>query len=274
MKPPRFTYHAPGTLDEALELLAARPNARPLAGGQSLMPMLNFRLAAPEHLVDLNRIEALAFIREENDALVIGAMTRQRDIERSELVARRLPLITEAIRMVGHRPTRNRGTLGGSLAHLDPAGELPAVAMALDAQIGVRSRRGARTLRMAEFGIGLLSTALEADELITEVRFPCWPSGHGHAFEEFARRHGDFAIVSVAALVHGERASITLGGVAPVPLRATRAEEHFARTRRITESAALCGEIDALADHAYPAWYRKKLAVSLTQRALERACRK
>jgi aerobic carbon-monoxide dehydrogenase medium subunit len=274
LKPPRFTYHAPGTLDEALELLAARPNARPLAGGQSLMPMLNFRLAAPEHLVDLNRVEALAFIREENDAIVIGAMTRQRDIERSELVAQRLPLITEAIRMVGHRPTRNRGTLGGSLAHLDPAAELPAVAMALDAQIGVRSRRGARILPMAHFGTGLLSTALDPDELVTEVRFPIWPSGHGHAFEEFARRHGDFAIVSVAALVHADRVSITLGGVAPVPLRATSAEEHFARTRHITEAAALCGEIDTFADHAYPAWYRKKLAVSLTQRALERACKK
>jgi aerobic carbon-monoxide dehydrogenase medium subunit len=218
LKPPRFDYHAPATLAEALELLASLPNARALAGGQSLMPMLNFRLAAPEHLVDLNGIEELAFIREESGeetgAVVIGAMTRQRDIEKSELVARRLPIVAQAMRLVGHPATRNRGTLGGSLAHLDAAAELPALAMTLDAEIRIASASGTRTLPMSKFATGLLSTALAPGELVTAVRFPLWREGHGYAFEEYARRHGDFAIASAAVLVDDARVAITLGGVA------------------------------------------------------------
>ena len=271
MKPPRFAYHAPHSVDEALELLGSLPNARPLAGGQSLMPMLNFRLAAPDNLIDLNRIPSLSFIREEGTIIVIGAMTRQRDIEKSALIARRLPLMSEAIKLVGHRQTRNRGTLGGSLAHLDPSAELPAVAMAHDADIILRSRRAERAVKMADFGKGYLTTALEPDELVTEVRFPLWPEGHGHAFEEFARRHGDFAVVSSAVLIDRHRVSITLGGVGPAPLRMPEAERVFSSTKDSEKAARLCGDIDALEDRTYPAWYRKKLAVALTRRALERA---
>jgi CO/xanthine dehydrogenase FAD-binding subunit len=271
VKPAPFTYHAPATLDEALEALS-RPGARALAGGQSLMPMLNFRLASPEHLVDLNNVHELSYINELTPNVVaIGAMTRQRDIEVSDLVARRLPLVAEAIRLVGHRQTRNRGTLGGSLAHLDPSAELPAVAMALDAEVVIRNSTKERRIGIGDLGRGLLTTQLEPGELITEVRFPCWPDGHGHAFEEFARRHGDFAIVSAAALVHGERVSITLGGIAPAPLRMSAAEKLFAQKRDAQAAAELCGAVDALDDHAYPAWYRKKLAVTLARRALERA---
>ncbi|HEX2565960.1 MAG TPA: xanthine dehydrogenase family protein subunit M [Burkholderiales bacterium] len=276
MKPPRFTYHCPGSLGEALDLLATLPNARPLAGGQSLMPMLNFRLASPDHLVDLNALEELAFIREDGDAVVIGALTRQRDIENSALVARRLPLMAEAIRLVGHRQTRNRGTLGGSLAHFDPSAELPAVATALDAEVRIASKRGERTLGMAQFGRGLLSTALESDEIVTEVRLPAWPQGHGHGFQEFARRHGDFAVVSAAALVVRSkgavtRASLTLGGIAPAPLRMAQAEAILQARGTLAQAAEACGSIEALGDATYPAWYRRKLAVSLARRALEQA---
>jgi carbon-monoxide dehydrogenase medium subunit len=278
LKPAPFVYHAPATLAEALELLAAQPNARALAGGQSLMPMLNFRLASPDHLVDLNRIAALSYITEEEDRIVIGAMTRQRDIETSALVAQRLPLLAEAIRHVGHRQTRNRGTLGGSLAHLDPAAELPAVAMAFDADVEVQSARGTRNLRMSDFARGMLTSALAADELITAVRFRPWPEGHGHAFVEFARRHGDFAVASAAALVHVvnekvERVSLTLGGVAAMPVRVVQAEAILrgAHADRIAEAASHCAHIDALEDPVYPAWYRLKLAVTLARRALEKA---
>jgi carbon-monoxide dehydrogenase medium subunit len=276
LKPPRFTYHCPGSLGEALGLLASLPNARPLAGGQSLMPMLNFRLASPDHLVDLNALAELAFIREDADAIVIGALTRQRDIETSTLVARRVPLMADAIRLVGHRQTRNRGTLGGSLAHFDPSAELPAVATALDAEIKVASKRGERTLRMAQFGRGLLSTALESDEIVTEVRFPAWPQGHGHGFQEFARRHGDFAVASAAALVvtsNGAiaRASLTLGGVSPMPMRVPEAEALLKARATIAEAAEACSRIEAMEDPTYPAWYRRKLAVGLARRALEQA---
>jgi carbon-monoxide dehydrogenase medium subunit len=244
------------------------------------MPMLNFRLAAPDHLIDLNRVAGLSYIREDEGQIVIGAMTRQRDIETSDLVARRLPLLAEAIRLVGHRQTRNRGTLGGSLAHLDPAAELPTVAMAFDAEIEVRSQTSNKTLRMAEFAKGMLATALAADELITEVRFRPWPEGHGRAFVEFARRHGDFAVASAAALVlisNGlvKKASLTLGGVCATAFRVTRAEEILlgkaASAERIVEAASHCADIEALEDPVYPAWYRRKLAVTLARRALEKA---
>jgi carbon-monoxide dehydrogenase medium subunit len=280
LKPAPFVYHAPATLGEALQLLATKRNARALAGGQSLMPMLNFRLASPEHLVDLNRIAGLSYIREQAGTIAIGALTRQRDIEESALISRRLPLLAEAIRLVGHRQTRNRGTLGGSLAHLDPAAELPAVAMAFDADIEISSTRGARTLRMAEFAKGMLATALAPDELLTEVRFRPWPEKHGHAFIEFARRHGDFAIASAAVLIQVsgnrvERISLTLGGVAATPLRVGKAEEILAGAEpsaaRIAEAASHCAEVEALHDPSYPGWYRQKLAVTLSRRALEKA---
>jgi carbon-monoxide dehydrogenase medium subunit len=278
LKPAPFVYHAPATLDEALELLGEHGNARALAGGQSLMPMLNFRLAAPDHLVDLNRIATLAYIREQQGQIVIGAMTRQRDIESSELIARRLPLLAEAIRHVGHRQTRNRGTLGGSLAHLDPAAELPMVAMAFDAELQLQSRRGARTVSMASFPKGALASALEADELITEVRFRPWPQDHRHAFVEFSRRHGDFALASAAVLMiiskdHIEALTLTLGGVAATPLKIETQDLVGKKPSAdlFEKAASRCAEIDALEDPVYPAWYRRKLAVTLARRALESA---
>ena len=282
MKPPPFIYWAPKSAPEALALLAGKPNARLLAGGQSLMPMLNMRLVAPEHVIDLNRVQGLAYIREEAGELAIGGMTRQREIEFSPLVAARLPLMAEAIRSVGHRQTRNRGTLGGSLCHLDPSAELPSVAMAMDATLRIDSAQGSRSIAMADFPEGYMTTSLKPDEMLAEVRIKPWAAGHGWAFLEFARRHGDFAVVSAAALLElaGDgrvrRASLTLGGVGPAPLRMRAAEALLTGEKpdaaRLADAARLCADIDALEDPIYPAWYRQRLAVTLARRALELAC--
>ena len=281
MKPPRFGYHDPDTLREALELLARLENARPLAGGQSLMPMLNMRFVFPEHLVDLNRVSELQGVSFDDGALRVGAMTRQRDIEFSEIVARHCPLMAEALPQVGHRQTRNRGTIGGSLCHLDPAAELPCVAAALDATLEIASARGTREIAFADFPLGYMTPALEPDELLAAVRLPAWPDAHGAAFVEYARRHGDFAIVSAAALLlvgddgRIARASLTLGGVGVAPLRMRDIEESLAgvapTAAMLREAAEACGEIEASDDVHAPAAYRKQLAKVLARRALETA---
>jgi len=281
MKPPPFAYHAPRTVADALKLLAEQPNARPLAGGQSLMPILNFRLGSPDHLVDLNRVEGLAYIREDQDAIIIGAMTRQRDIEFSPLVKARLPLMAEAIHWVGHRQTRNRGTIGGSLCHLDPSAELPTVAMAMDATLRIASATGERVIPMREFAQDLMTTSLAPDELLLEIRVPCWAAGAGAGFVEFARRHGDFAVVSAATLVTLDasgriaRASLTLGGATPTPHRLIETEA--ALVGRAPDPAALdlvaeAGRaVDTMGDVTYPAWYRQRLAATLLRRSLTQA---
>src|SRR3954466_4455407 len=178
MKPPPFSYHDPQTVAEVVALLARLQNARLLAGGQSLMPMLNMRLVGPDHLVDLNGVAALSHIEQDGDALVIGAMTRQRDIERDPLVRARCSLMHEAILHVGHRQTRNRGTLGGSLCQLDPSAELVAVAAALDAAVTVAGAKGARDIAFADFPKTYMTPAIGEDELVTGVRFPLWPKPH------------------------------------------------------------------------------------------------
>jgi aerobic carbon-monoxide dehydrogenase medium subunit len=205
MKPVPFEYFRPDTLEEALALLARHEDAKPLAGGQSLLPMLNFRLARPAALVDLGEIDELAGIRVEDGALVVRAMTRQWDLERSSDV---FPLLREALAHVGHTATRCRGTIGGSLVHADPTAELPVCALALGAEI-VTSRR---VIPAEEFFVSVFTTALEPDELLVEVRFPA-PTGPT-AFLEHAHRHGDFAVVCVARV--GDR--IAVGGVGPTPI--------------------------------------------------------
>jgi len=281
MKPSPFSLHLPESLSEALDLLASRDNARVIAGGQSLMPMLNLRLAFPDDVIDLNGIAELAGLREDGDDIVIGAMTRQRDIEFSPLVAERLPLLKEAILNVGHRQTRNRGTLGGSVCHLDPSAEQPTVAIAMDARLSLRSVRGERMVSMREFAVDLMTSCLEPDEILAAVRFTPWPARAGHAFIEYGRRHGDFAIVSAAALVlldakgAVERCSLTLGGVASVPFRVEAAERLLhgnvpteAVVRAVCAQAARC---EAVGDPTYPAWYRQRLAQRLLERALFKA---
>lgn len=284
MKPPPFAYHDPRTIEDALALLGRLENARPLAGGQSLMPMLNMRYAQPDHIVDLNRIAGLSGIVEQPDGgLVIGAMTRQREIEQSGIVAGRLPLLVEALHEVGHLQTRNRGTIGGSLCHLDPAAELPLVAAATAAEVEIAGPGGRRRVPFAAFPAGFMSPALAPDELLVAVRFPPVPP-HGHAFLEYARRHGDFAIVAVAVILVPDaagrvaRASVTLGGVGAAPVRLPEAEAMltgaepsaalFARAAETTRA------LDPMEDALVPAWYRRHLARVLLERALASAWRR
>ena len=232
MKPPRFEYFAPRALDEALTLLAGHGDrAKLLAGGQSLIPLLNFRLAHPEALIDINRITDLAYIRADDGGVAMGALTRQHAVERSEAVRTRVPIVAEACRLIGHLPIRHRGTIGGNLAHADPASELPAVMLALEAQLTVASTKGTRTLPVDRFFVGPLSTALQTSEMLTEIRVPGLPARTGGAFVEMARRAGDFALVGVAALItldasgRCQRARVALCGVGPTPIRAGAAED-------------------------------------------------
>jgi len=281
MKPPAFAYHDPGTVEEACRLMSTLDNARALAGGQSMMPMLNMRFVLPDHVVDLGRIPALAAIEEGQEALRIGAMVRQRDLEHSPVVARRCPLLIDAIQWVGHRQTRNRGTIGGSLCQLDPAAELPAVCAALDATLTVQSARGTRSMPFAEFPAGYMTPSLEADELLTAIELPDWPQGHGHGFVEFARRHGDYAIVLAAALLAVDadgritRASLTLGGIGPAPVRVRAVEQalvgEVAAAALFREVAEACRGPDAMEDVHAPASYRQQLAVVMARRALDAA---
>jgi aerobic carbon-monoxide dehydrogenase medium subunit len=284
VKPPPFEHHLPRTLREAVGNLREFENARVLAGGQSLVPMLNLRVAYPDHLIDLNAIEGLAFIREDRDELVIGAMTAQRTIEFSELIKRRLPLMAEAILSVGHRQTRNRGTIGGSLCHLDPAAELPLVALAFDATVVVTGGDGERNVAMFDFAAGFMTPAIESDEIVSAIRFKPWPEGHGWSFIEYARRKGDFAMVSVAAMLvvaldgRIARASLALGGVGPVPVRVAAAEKLLVGNTPDPELFARatihCAAIEPLDDALVPAWYRRKLGPVLAQRSLAIACRR
>ena len=216
MKPAPFEYAAPTTVDEALGLLGE--DAKALAGGQSLVPLLNFRLARPRLIVDLNKVGGLGAIRRSRTSLFIGALVRQAAVERSRLIADHWPLLAQAIRHVGHPQTRTRGTVGGSVAHADPAAELPCVLATLDARYHVRSRRGARTLTSDELFVGPLQTSLEPDELLLEIEVPAPPPGARSAFVEYARTHGDFALAGVAVLAAQHETRIGLLGVAPTPL--------------------------------------------------------
>jgi aerobic carbon-monoxide dehydrogenase medium subunit len=282
MKPPRFEYHAPESIEQAVELLTRYGgDAKVLAGGQSLMPMLNFRLARPAALVDINRIRTLAYVREDDGTMALGAMTRQRTIEFSPVVAARLPLLLEATRWVGHLPIRSRGTIGGSIAHADPSAEYPAVLTALDGEVVAQGPRGRRTLAPSALFETYLTTRLAPDELLVEVRLPATPVGAGHAFEEFARRHGDFAIVGIAALVvrDGARCAIArlaCAGAGPVPVRLRAAEEILERDglgeAAVDAAAARAAElVEPDSDIHASADYRRHLTRVLTVRALRRA---
>jgi carbon-monoxide dehydrogenase medium subunit len=281
MKPPRFSYHDPRTATEVVGLLGSLDNAKLLAGGQSLMPMLNMRYVLPDHLIDLNRVDGMSYIRDDGGALEIGAMTRQRDIEFSELVRARCPLMHEAIRQVGHRQTRNRGTLGGSLCHLDPAAELVTVAAALGATVAVAGKTGARSIDFAAFPVAYMTPAIALDELVTGASFPCWPAGHGYGFVEFSRRHGDFAIVSAAVLIEEDRggkvtrAAVALGGMGPAPVRPSDLERALIGEtiddNRLRELCEPLRRLEAIDDIHAPAAYRQQLATVLARRALLKA---
>jgi aerobic carbon-monoxide dehydrogenase medium subunit len=248
VKPPPFTYSVPTTLSDAVALLVehAEEEPRVLAGGQSLVPLMNFRLAHPGHLVDLRRVAGLDTLRLDGQDVVVGAMVRQATAERSAEVALAAPVLAEALGQVGHPPLRHSGTVVGSIAHADPAAELPAVAVALDAEMTAVGPRGERRIPAAEFFQGPFTTALAPDEILTEVRFPSFPGGH--AVVEFAPTHGSFAVVGVVALVavtdgRVTRAALAASGVAPTPARLTAAEAALVGTAG--DEAAVEAAVDA-----------------------------
>jgi CO/xanthine dehydrogenase FAD-binding subunit len=284
MKPPSFDYYDPATVEEAVSLLAEhRGEARILAGGQSLMPLLNMRLARPGVIIDVNKVAELDHIQKADGDLIIGALTRQRAVERSELVQRLQPLLHAATLCIAHPQIRNRGTVGGSLAHGDPAAEYPAVAVALDAELRAVGPNGDRSIKAGDFFTTYLTTALQPDELLTEVRLPGLPERSGWSFLEISRRRGDFALTGAAVTVtldgggNCSAARIVLFGVAPTPVRAREAEQLIigeAPEERLFEQAGqrASDAIDEpLSDVHAPAQYRKHVAQVLTRRALSEA---
>jgi carbon-monoxide dehydrogenase medium subunit len=280
MKPAPFAYHDPRTLDEAVGLLASHHNAKLIAGGQSLVPMLNMRFVIADHVIDLNRVAGLGFVRQNGDTLEIGAMTRQRALERDPIFARRAPILREALRHVGHWQTRSRGTIGGSLCHLDPAAELPGIVALHDGVLHVAGPDGTRDIPIAAWSLGYMTPALAPDEVLTAVSLPLWREPYGHAFLELARRHGDFAMVGVGCLIAiaddtVRRAAIALIGVATAPVRLTAAEAQLIGQPATPETFKAAAEharaIDCLADAQVSATYRQRLAVVLVERALRQA---
>jgi carbon-monoxide dehydrogenase medium subunit len=281
MKPAVFAYFRPTSLEEVLTQLAQSDNAKVIAGGQSLGPMMNMRLAAPAALVDLNDLTELAYVRDVGDMLEIGALTRHFQVEQSALVRDLCPLLAQAARTIGHYAIRERGTLGGSLAHADPAAQLGLIAVTLGAQINIVSVRGERTVAAADFFVTVMATALEPDEVIRSVRFPKIAANEGTAFRLFNRRHGDFAIVAVAATValrEGRvvRLRIGLGGNSPVPLAYDALASAF--VGRIPDAAwiaelarAVRDAIEPEEDARIPATYRRELTETLVRRAVLRA---
>ncbi|MDO8212495.1 xanthine dehydrogenase family protein subunit M [Conexibacter sp. CPCC 206217] len=264
MKPAAFDYAAPRTLDEALALLDGDDDAKAIAGGQSLVPVMNFRLATPARLVDLNGIAELTYLRRRDGALRIGALTRHATLEHSELVARAAPLLRQAVKHVGHPAIRTRGTIGGSCSHADPTAELPVALTALDARFHLRSRTGERVLEASDFFVSQLTTALEEGELVVEIEIPPLPPGARTAFEEYARTHGDWAICGAAVVVAPEHAAIALLGAGPTPRRASAAEAALLAGASAAEAAALAGAL--LADP-----WKRSLTTSLVRDALQEA---
>jgi carbon-monoxide dehydrogenase medium subunit len=280
VKPAPFEYLAPRALDEALAALARHgADAKVLAGGQSLVPMMNMRLARPAVVIDVNRVAGLDDVCVDDGAVRLGAMVRQRRLERDRGLARGAPLLAEAAPLIGHLQTRSRGTVGGSLAHADPAAELPACAIAMDATIHVTSARGARTVAAADFFQGLFTTALAPDELLVAVEAPrVRAPAPGSAFLEVARRLGDFALAGVAAVVGLDRAGTVrhvrcvVFGASDVPHRAQAAEALLGRVPTEATCAdagrAAAAELTPHADVHATAEYRRRVAASLAGRAL------
>jgi carbon-monoxide dehydrogenase medium subunit len=284
MKPAAFSYFRPTSIEEALARLATAENAKLIAGGQSLGPMMNMRLASPATLVDLNDLSELAYMREAGEMLEIGALTRHYQVAESDLVWRQCPLLALAARTIGHYAIRQRGTLGGSLAHADPAAQYSLIAVTLGARIEVVSVRGRRSIPASDFLLGVMATALEPDEMIRAVLFPKAAAQEGAAFRLFNRRHGDFAIVAVAAtlalhdgLVKRLRLGVASGGAAPASYDtlAGQFEGRSPNPAWIEELARAAREaIDPDEDARISAIYRRELTEDLVRRAVERALSK
>jgi len=282
MKLPPFAYEAPTTVAEAVDLLVEHGDeASVLAGGQSLIPLLALRLARPAVLIDINGVGELSGVSADNGQVAIGAVTREYVAEESSAIADAVPLLAAALPLIGHEAIRSRGTIGGSLAHADPAAELPAVARALDAEFVVRGPSGERVIQAAEWFEGYLTTSRQPDELLTEVRFPAAKPGTGTSFEEVARRHGDFAMVGLATslVLSGgviSEARLAFAGVSDVPVRATAAEDLLAGERPSAELFAeaarrATADLDPPADLHGSSDYRKTVAAAVVRRGLRAA---
>lgn len=284
MKPAPFKYYDPRSLSDAVHLRAKVEDNRTLAGGQSLMPMMNFRYVQPSAIIDLNRIPELQGLDISDKTLTFGAMTRQRDILRDGRMDDAAPIFAEALQHVGHRQTRARGTIGGSLSHFDPSAELCNLAALHDATFRLESNSGSRTLTFQEFGLGYLTTAIRPDEILASIEMRRWPAGHVHAFGEFAFRHGDFALCAVSCLIHTDRTgtvselALCVSGLEPVPVRMTAFEHGAIGTTPdevlAREAAEAAGRLDAMSDAYVSGTYRKHLARTLAFRCVVDACRK
>ena len=285
MKPAKFDYFAPTTLDEAMELLAQHgPDAKVLAGGQSLMPMMNLRLVRPAVVVDINRIEGLSGISASDGTITVGALARQRDLQRSDIIRGAFPMMTAAISHIGHFQIRNRGTIGGSLAHADPAAELPAICTALNAEFVAADGGGTQTVAASEFAVGPLMTSLEPEQLLTEIRLPTLNGdGWRWGFKEVSRRQGDFALVGAVAMLRNDadgicqEARITMFAVGDAPARMPAAEESL--VGRVVDDAArreaaamVSAAVSPGSDIHASAEYRTEVSAVMARRALEDAC--
>jgi len=282
MKPAPFKYHAPSSVEEALHLLAELENPKILAGGQSLMPMMNFRFMMPSNIIDLNQIQELSGIEQRGQTIYIGAMTRQHDIHTSSLIKNAAPIISDAYDLVSHRQIRNRGTLGGSLCHLDPSSEQPCFISALDGTIDVLGSNGQRSIGIEDWTSMYMTPAMLETELLLGTHFKPWPLGHGWAFLEYSRRHGDYAIVGVAVLVTVSenqeitKLAISICGISFAPCRLKVAESTLIGMRadqHAIDVAAQCVDSieDIMEDAHNSSEYRRHLAKIYTQRAIELA---
>jgi carbon-monoxide dehydrogenase medium subunit len=284
VKPAPFIYHDPQSRADLHDLLARLENSKLLAGGQSLMPMLNMRIVAPDHVIDLNKMPGMARIAIDENHISIGAMTRQADLHESREIERRLPIMRQALDHVGHFQTRSRGTIGGSCCHLDPAAELPALCALYDAEFDVSGPNGTRKIAAQDWFQGYLQSALEDNEVLDSIRLPLWPAGTTYGFSEYARRHGDFALAGAGALIAWradatvERAAIVLFGVASQPVRLSEVERALVGEKlnldAIRAAADAARRIEAMSDPYVSADYRRRLAGVTVERALAAASKR
>ena len=283
MKPAAFKYHDPSRLSDVVDLLSTLENTRLLAGGQTLMPMMNFRYLMPDHLIDINKVNELDFIQIDDGYMNIGAMTRQRTLEFSDLVAQYCPIVLEALHYVGHRQTRNRGTIGGSLCHFDPAAELVNMTALLDGTLQISSKNGAREVSMGEFNQGFLTTQVAEQEILSRVRLKLPHVRDGFGFVEFARRHGDFAIVACSCLMRLdargqiESVKIAVSGLGAAPVRPSNVEKNLMgqlpSKSALIQAAHDVSQIESVSDAYVTASYRQHLARIMTYRALCKAAK-
>ena len=279
MKPAPFKYHDPKTLSELVELMSNLDDAKILAGGQSLMPMMNMRYVTPEDVIDINGVNELDFIKLENDHLTIGSMTRQKDILSNQEIFDKAPIFREALNHVGHIQTRSRGTIGGSLCHLDPSAEIPALASLYDASLTVVNREGSREIHIDEWVLAYMMPSISDEEILTSISIPVWKNPHGYAFIEFARRHGDFAVCGAGTLVEIDandiirKVAIVVAGVDVKPLRLSTLETDLigkkATEDTLEYACSSAKKIEAISDVYFSTQYRQRLAGTLVKRSLE-----